>query len=108
MKKVYVCSRYSGNIELNIARAKSFSQLIYSQGCLPICVHLFLEASTGLSEALGNRSKLLELGLEFIKLCDEVWVFDVDGISEGMSGEIVLAKSLGIKCRLFKNGIEVN
>ena len=35
----------------------------------------------------------MDMGLELLKLCDEVWVFG-DKISEGMKKEIEFAKSL--------------
>jgi len=98
MRKVYICSRYAGDVLLNIKKAKRFSQQAYKEGYLPVCVHLFLNESTGLKER-KDRPKLLKLGLEFIDVCDEVWVFAIDGISEGMRGEINYAREKGIKIR---------
>ena len=33
--------------------------------------------------------------------CDEVWVFNVDGYSEGMDAEIALADAMGKPVRIF-------
>ena len=101
MKKVYVCSAYAGNKEENIRKAIGYSREIYKQGHLPICVHIYLEKATGLSEENGERGVLLDLGREFVKICDELWVFGTY-ITEGMKGEINVAEELGIKVRRFK------
>jgi hypothetical protein len=95
MNVVYICSRFTGDIDSHIDRATSFSQFVYSQGYLPMCVHIFLDLATGLSEYNGDRLEILTLGLEYLKLCDEIWVLDIDGISDGMSKEINLARTLG-------------
>lgn len=105
MKKVYICARYKGNVFRNIALAQEYSRWVYKQGYLPICVHLFLNESTGLSEENGDRKKLLKLGLEILEMCDECWVFDESGISEGMEAEIRRAVKKDIKVRVL-NKIE--
>ncbi len=40
----------------------------------------------------------MDMGLELLKLCDEVWVFG-DKISEGMKKEIEFAKKLNIEIK---------
>ena len=75
MKKVYICSPFSGNIEKNVEKAKIYSRFAYKLGYLPICVHIYLEEATGLNEKTGDRGELLKLGKEFVKMCDEVWIF---------------------------------
>lgn len=95
MKKVYICSQMRGKIVENRRKAKMYAKMVYRRGCLPIAVQFYLEEATGLSEKKGDRKELLELGKEFVKVCDEVWVFG-DVISEGMKGEIELAEELKI------------
>ncbi len=101
MKTIYICSRFSGNIPKHIERAFKFSQAVYLQGHLPICVHTFLESVTGLSELKGDRPELLSIGLKYLKICDECWVLNIDGISEGMNGEIEEARKLGKEVKYF-------
>lgn len=84
-----------GDFEKNREKAKQYSQYVYSLGYLPICVQIYLEEATGLSEQDGKREELLELGKEMLLLCNELWIFG-DKISEGMKGEIELAKNKGI------------
>ncbi len=38
---VYLCSRYAGDVERNVARARSFCRFAVGQGYVPIAVHLF-------------------------------------------------------------------
>lgn len=96
-KFVYICSPFKGkdnyfSKEKNIKDAKEFSQWTYSKGKLPLCVHIYLEEATGLDEKKQDRKELLKMGKEFIRICDEVWVFGE--VSEGMEGEIEYAKRL--------------
>jgi hypothetical protein len=88
MKRIYVCSRFAGDICKNVMNAKKYSRWIYKQGHFPLCVHIYLEEATGLHESKGDRIKLLSLGIEMLKAADEIWVFNAYGISEGMQKEI--------------------
>lgn len=101
MKRVYICSPFKGDTIMNIAKAKKYSQEVYKKGFLPICVHIYLDEATGLSERSGDREKLLELGREFVRICDEMWVFGK--CSEGMLKEINYAKSLKLKIVYINN-----
>jgi hypothetical protein len=104
MKKVYICAPLKAHgpytIDENIRYAKGYSNWVYTFGHLPICPHIYLEPATGLKEE-SDREKLLELGIELLKLCDELWVFG-DYISEGMKHEIEMATELGIKVKLWR------
>lgn len=93
MKKVYICSPYAstGDIETNTRNARSYARLAISQLCVPIAPHLyfpqFMEESNDLERRIG-----LNIGLELIKECDELWQF---GEATGaMQYEIALAASL--------------
>jgi len=101
MLKIYVCSPYKGNVKENIRKAQKYSKEIYQMGYVPICVHLYLEKATGLNEKNGDRKELLQLGKEFVKWCDEVWVYGKE-ISNGMKGEIEYARRYKIKVRYVK------
>lgn len=71
-KLVYVCSPMHGNIEINRKKAEYYSRVIYNRGYVPMCVHIYLEQATGLTEENGDRKELLRLGLELLKRCDEL------------------------------------
>ena len=103
MKKVYICSPFTGDIKKNIENAKIYSRSVYKLGYLPICVHIYLEEATGLCEVNGDREELLKLGREMVKICDEIFVFGRE--SSGMKGEIKLAKRLKKKITYW-NGNE--
>ena len=49
--------------------------------------------------AAPQYSKTLEMSKQLLERCDEVWVFDENGTSEGMKGEIELASQLGKQVR---------
>ena len=94
MKKIYVCSPLRGDYERNIENAKRYSREVVFSGFLPITPHIyftqFMYDSIPMERRLG-----LYMGLELLKLADELWVFG-EVISEGMSQEIELAKELNI------------
>lgn len=102
MKLIYVCSKFKGNIKLNINKAKVFSQYIYNiEKQLPLCVHLFLDKAINLKEIKENRKRLLETSLKYLERADEIWVYVNDVISEGMWIEINYAKKEGMPIRFF-------
>lgn len=106
MKKIYICSPVKGDhddlrdIERNIAKAEIYSKTVYKLGHLPICPHIYLERATGLKETKDQTSRdiLLNLGLELLVGCDELWVFGrTRGIeSNGMKKEIEYARTNNI------------
>jgi hypothetical protein len=103
MQKIYICAPLRGCVVENLRVATIWSRKAYKAGYFPICVHIFLEKATGLRE-FNDRPKLLELGIEALKMCDECWVC-TPNISEGMKGEIAAAKKNKIKVRyVWKEG----
>lgn len=101
-KLIYVCSPYRGDVKNNKEKAKEFAKKVLKEGHLPICVHVFLNEVSGMSERNGQRIDLLILGRQYVEVCDEVWVFG-NKATEGMKGEIKIANKRGIKVRWFKN-----
>ena len=89
MKKVFVCSPYRGNVEENIKKAKQYAKYASLKGNAVFVPHLlytqFLDDSIEQEREAGINS-----GLEFLKLCDEMWVFanDYDHCTTGMKQEI--------------------
>ena len=93
-KRVFICSRYVGDIECNVEIALALCRMAVGAGCAPFAPHLiytrFLEDGDPIERELG-----ISLGLRFMEVCDEVWVYIGDGISEGMRREIAHARRLG-------------
>jgi len=108
MNLIYVCSPFSGNISLNIKKARVYSRQIVEQGDLPLCVHLFLDQVSGLSELNGDRERLLALGIDYLSKCDFIYVFIEDEITSGMKGEIEYAKLLNIPIKYIYVNIMTN
>jgi len=90
----------------NIARAALYSRDVYRAGYFPMCIQIYLEAATGLNETNNpqNRPRALELGLEFLAMCDELWVFGrrEGEESQGMINEIKEARKKGIPVHYCK------
>lgn len=95
MKKVYICSPCRGDYINNIANAKKYCREAVMTGVLPIAPHIYF--TQFLDDLVPEeRETGLAVGLELLKLCDEVWVYGIENPSEGMSAEIRLAEQLGI------------
>lgn len=103
-KMVFICSPYAGDIEVNTTRAKRYGRFAVKNKTVPIIPHLmypqFLDEENQDERRLG-----LEMGLELLSKCQEMWVFG-DYISSGMSAEIKSAKKWNIHIRYFTMGCE--
>ncbi len=97
IKKVYICSPLSGKIEENIKKAKEYCREVSLKGSLPIAPHTYFTQFLN-DDNLEERNIGMIMGLELLKLCDEVWVFG-EVVSDGMKKEIEFAKQLNIKIR---------
>ena len=97
--KVYVASKYAGDIETNVQAARTYCRRVTDEGYMPIASHLlypqFLDDSNPEERELG-----LLFGLALLRLCDEVWVFGE--VSPGVEKEIAEAKQLKKKLRFIK------
>lgn len=71
---VYICSPYSGDVEVNIANARRYCRFAVDAGYIPIAPHLlfpqFLNDGDRLERMLG-----LHCGNALMSKCAEVWVF---------------------------------
>lgn len=96
-KKVYVVSRYAGNIEKNTEDAIRACRFLIRKHKQPIASHLMYPSILGLDDTDKNSRELgLMYGLSLLAICDEVYCFVTgDGISKGMEAEIREAKKLG-------------
>jgi len=100
-KKVYICSPYRGRSEQevggNVAQAIQYCRYAVNQGAFPICPHIYLTRFLDDGNAAERRLGL-ELGLELLRDCAEVWVCG-ERISEGMRGEIAEANRRNIRIK---------
>lgn len=101
MKRVFICSPYRGDVEKNLKAARKHARLAAIIGYCPFAPHLmfpqFLNDRDPEQRILG-----ITLGVEMMKVCDEVWIFG-DRISSGMAYELEKAKELDIPVRLYDN-----
>ena len=93
--KVYVASRYAGDIPANTEAAVRCCRQVIEEGRMPIASHLLypqmLDDANPEERLLGTM-----FGLSLLGCCDEVWVFMRNNeISGGMRREIEEAKRLG-------------
>ena len=97
--KVFICSPFSGDTEVNICNARMYARKVALLGHLPFAPHLLFPQF--LDDGIPEERQLgLRLGLLQMAECDELWVFGHE-ISAGMSVEIEKAKKTGIPIRLF-------
>ncbi len=96
---VFICSPYAGDVEGNVMRAKRYGRFAVMQDVIPIIPHLmypqFLCDKDPKERELG-----LEMGLELLTKCSELWVFGCR-ISSGMQAEIAHAQYRRIPIRRF-------
>ena len=102
---IYVCSPYRaksrGEQQRNIEYAEQLTRLAVFSGGTPVTPHLYM------TRALDDRDPLeRELGMtagrRLLLHCDEIWVGQKYGISEGMRAEIELATEAGIPVKIVK------
>ncbi len=86
-ERVYICSPYRGIVQRNVARARLYCAFAVAQDCMPIAPHLlypqFMDDNNG-----SQRETAMVFALDLMKRCEELWIFDENGISEGMRKEI--------------------
>ena len=93
-KLVYIASPYAGNIGENVTFAKKACRYAIHHGVTPVAVHLLypqiLDDNNHSERELG-----LQLGLQLMERCDELWVCG-DKISSGMARGIAEANRMNI------------
>ena len=101
MRKVFICSPYRGDVESNVEKAKGHARFAAHCGYCPVVPHLmfpqFLDDSNPEERILG-----ITLGVELMKICDEVWIFG-STISNGMAYELEHARKFGIPIRVYSD-----
>lgn len=106
-KKIFVCSPLKGvdtdmnDMYDNIHKAVEYSKYVIDCGHIPITPHLYFTQMLNDDEP-AERMLGMELGLELMKMCDELWVFG-SRISEGMKREIDEWNRLNVDAPIFLN-----
>ncbi len=90
MRLVYICSPLRGDMKQNISRAHEYCAYAADCGVIPLAPHTIFTNYLDDTNP-EQRKRGLAMGLELLKRCDEIWVVG-DALSEGMKGEIALAK----------------
>ena len=94
MKLVYICSPLRGDYEKNIQKATEYCKQALSFGVIAFAPHLYFTQFYN-DTIPEQREQGLAIGKEMLGKCDELWVMG-KRISQGMRGEIALAKELGM------------
>ena len=98
-KKVYVASRYAGDVDANVAAAIEYCRKVIRDGYMPIASHLLYPQM--LDDNIPTERELgLLFGLALLQMGEEVWVFGK--VTTGMAGEIEEAKKLKKQIRYFE------
>lgn len=101
---VYICSPYSGNVEENVNKARSFCRFALGQNCIPIAPHLLFPQFMD-DEDIEERELAIFMDIVLMGKCSEVWVLG-STISSGMVREIEVAKKRRQNIRYFNEGYE--
>jgi hypothetical protein len=100
-RRVYICSRYAGDIERNLKVALALCRMAVEAGLAPFAPHLvytqFLDDGDTAQREIG-----ISLALRFLEVCDIVWVYVGEGVSDGMRREIDHARRLGKQVILLR------
>ena len=98
-RKIYVASRYAGDVDANVSAAVTYCRLVIDEGYMPVASHLLYPQI--LNDNIPEERELgLLFGLSLLRMCDEVWVFGE--VSQGVAQEIAEAKRLKKQIRYFK------
>ena len=93
-QKACYLQEYEEELNQNIDLAKKACRFAYEKGMVPMAPHLYFTQflNDGCSE---QRYDGIEMGLAWIRRCNELWVFG-DHISSGMAEEIYHAREVGV------------
>ena len=97
-RKIYVASKYAGDVEKNVKNAIGYCRRVIEQGHMPLASHLLYPQM--LDDTNPEERKIGQMfGMALLGICDEVWVFGE--ISSGMAEEIREAKTMKKTLRYF-------
>ena len=87
-RKIYVASKYAGDVEKNTAFAVNCCRRVIDEGCMPIASHLLYPQMLDDNNP-DEREMGLMFGLALLAVCDEIWVFGE--VSAGVAREVAEA-----------------
>lgn len=97
---VYICSPYSGDVDVNVARAREYCRFaVTEKNAIPFAPHLLLPQYMEDSDS-QQRGLAMFMNMVFLGKCNELWVFG-ERRSEGMQQEIAKAKKRRMTIRYF-------
>ena len=97
--KVYIVSRYAGDVESNVKAAIRYCRFAIDKQKMPIAAHLLYPQIVDDNDPTEREIGTM-YGLALLALCDEVWCFGKT-LSAGMEQEIKEAKRLGKPIKYF-------
>lgn len=100
-RKVYVASRYAGDVDTNVKAAIRYCRLVIDRGYMPIASHLLYPRILRDDDPVERELGIL-FGLALLRDCDEVWVFGE--VSPGVAREIEEAKRMQKRIRFMEEG----
>jgi len=108
-KKVYVISKYAGDVEKNVKAAQENCRFVIRRKCIPVASHLLypqlLDMNADGTETEETRELGTQFGLALLAVCDEAWVFpNGQLLSEGMQREIQECRRRGIPVKMMEEG----
>lgn len=98
-KKVYVASKYAGDVDANVVAAIGYCRKVIRDGYMPIASHLLYPQMLD-DNIPAERELGLLFGLALLRMCDEVWVFGK--VTPVVASEIEEAKKLKKQIRYFE------
>lgn len=101
---VYICSPYSGNVEVNVLNARVYCRYAIDNNCIPIAPHLLFPQFMN-DDKQEERELAMFMNMVLLSKCEELWVFG-NVISKGMGQEIARAEKKGIKIRYFSHEVK--
>lgn len=105
-RKVYIASKYAGDVKKNTENTIRYCQGAVKVGCIPVAAHLLYPQILD-DRDLEERKLGLLFGQALLAVCDEAWFIGKkmeDGqieLSEGMKAEYREARRLKMKIRMI-------
>jgi len=95
VKRIYVVSKYRGDVERNILVARTLCRAIVGEGYAPFASHIFAAQFLDDDNA-EHRNRGIKSGHAWMDVCDEVWVWTHDlPLSKGMLLDVAYALEIG-------------
>lgn len=102
--KVYIVSKYAGNIEQNTAAAVTYARYAIEKKRIPVVSHLLYPQILDDGDPQQRELGLL-FGQALLAMCDEVWVFGTEH-STGMQAELHEARRMKKRIRFYNERLE--